>query len=264
MNFLISINSVPLASADVAPATGTPQYATSGNPVGPIPATVLPAYWVNAVMTEIVTAIEASGQTPSSTDWTQLAKAISQGGKNGQKLTSSGNFTVPAGVYWLDVELWGGGGGGLGATGSSGAAGGYERGFVSVTPGQIIPYTIGAAGQGWNGSSVTSGGSTTFLTLEATGGTAGGAGPGVGGIGSGGIYSMQGGPGMDLTDDGSYAQGSVGNAPGGNAPRGGLGGNVNAGGAGQPATAPGGGGGANAVNALYAQNGAQGWIIVRW
>lgn len=76
MDLLIATNSVPLAQADAAPATGTPQYATNGNPVTGTPATDLPAYEFNAVIAEIVGAISGAGLMPDRNNNAQLLAAI--------------------------------------------------------------------------------------------------------------------------------------------------------------------------------------------
>lgn len=57
-------------------------------------------------------------------------------------------FTVPAGVTSITVEVWGAGGRGgtrLSSNGSTGGGGGggYSRSIISVTPGQIINYYVG-------------------------------------------------------------------------------------------------------------------------
>jgi hypothetical protein len=78
MDFLIASGSVPLANADVAPPTGTPQFATSGNPLGnpPIAPTVFPAYIFNLIMQELVNIVTAADITPSSTVTNQVLTAI--------------------------------------------------------------------------------------------------------------------------------------------------------------------------------------------
>jgi len=76
MDRLIAPNSVPFASADTAPASGTAQYATSGNPATGTPATVLPAYAWNMIQDEIYNVIIAAGLTPNRNAWNQLLTAI--------------------------------------------------------------------------------------------------------------------------------------------------------------------------------------------
>lgn len=73
-------------------------------------------------------------------------------------LTASGNFTVAAGVTKLSLMVCAGGGGGGGceddngtSTNGGGGGGGGEcvfRSSYTVTPGEVIPYVIGAGGAG--------------------------------------------------------------------------------------------------------------------
>lgn len=63
-------------------------------------------------------------------------------------------YTVPAGVYSVNVKEWGGGGGGGNAGGWSygfaGGGSGYTDGDIAVTPGQVL--TVMAGGGGVNGT----------------------------------------------------------------------------------------------------------------
>ena len=121
------------------------------------------------------------------------------------------NWTVPAGVTVLKkVRLWspGGGGGGSYASagaGASGATGAFvEQENLAVTPGQVIPVTIGAPGVGGaGGASCTAGGAggtTSFGSyFSATGGLGGNYGSGAvcststaGGTPTGGSFSLNG------------------------------------------------------------------------
>lgn len=153
------------------------------------------------------------------------------------KLTSSGSFTVPSGVTTLYVSgCAGGGGGGGGASSSnnssastSGGSGGAGQSVIktsiTVTPGQVVTYTIGNGGAGGSGGSTgvngnpgASGGSTIFGSLlSLIGGSAGG--PGVYGTttingGSGGAGYPPGGNGMSAVPTGAsfviYASGGTG------------------------------------------------------
>jgi hypothetical protein len=100
----------------------------------------------------------------------------------------AGNYTVPAGVYQLEVVLISGGGGGGAGGCSTGSAysggGGGSAGFVrnitnmKVSPGQVIPYTVGAGGTGpagrstgGTGASGGQGGTTSFNGLVCVGGS---------------------------------------------------------------------------------------------
>jgi parallel beta-helix repeat protein len=89
--------------------------------------------------------------------------------------TGAGNWTAPAGVSSLTVEVWGGGGrGGSITSGSSevagggGGGGGYSKSVITVTPGQSYAYFVGA------GSGTTSPGQDSYFinasTLMAKGG----------------------------------------------------------------------------------------------
>jgi hypothetical protein len=104
--------------------------------------------------------------------------------------TSSGSFTVPAGVTSLSVLLVAGGGGGQNGTSSAGGGGGGAGGVLytptyAVTPGAVI--SVGIAGASGVAST---GGNSTFGTLTANGGGNGasyGANGGNGGSGGGGV-----------------------------------------------------------------------------
>lgn len=76
MDLVIAPNSVDSAHADVAPISGTPQYFTNGNPGTGIPATQVPAYFLNALQKELVGVIAAAGLTPDKSDNTQLITAL--------------------------------------------------------------------------------------------------------------------------------------------------------------------------------------------
>lgn len=120
---------------------------------------------------------------------------------------ANGTFVVPANVTRLWVEVYGGGGGGMSG---GGGAGGVAMGYKSVNPGQSIPVTVGAGGASTydSGNSCyigSNGGTTSFSTLSATGGTkgyggcAGVTGTGIGGVGAGGSLNQRGGPGQSFS-----------------------------------------------------------------
>jgi hypothetical protein len=73
-------------------------------------------------------------------------------------LGSTHNWTAPAGVTSVMVEMWGGGGGGsfVGA----GAGAGYSRGVIAVTPGTV--YTINVASGGIGGLHSRDGGASSM------------------------------------------------------------------------------------------------------
>lgn len=123
------------------------------------------------------------------------------------EFTKSNSWTVPKGVTSTFAEAWGGGGGGgsvAAASGGIGAAGGGGGEYaaepvVSVIPGTLVPFTIGAGGSGgqvvpaqsvfartgpntWTAPN----GVTSISCFLWGGGAAGGAGAGGGG---GGAYT---------------------------------------------------------------------------
>ena len=182
-----------------------------------------------------------------------------------QTFSSSGNFTVPAGVTSIRVEAWGAGGGGAGSTntkgGSGGGGGAYSTNISSVAPGQVIPYTVGTGGAGgaWNAGSGTAGGLSTILTLTASGGMAGqnnGKAAGTGGIASGGTTNKKGDNGFVGVN---YIGGNGGN--GGNGATGGAGTNTGAGGNGN---APGGGGGGAYAAYQAGGSGGNGQVVITY
>ncbi len=95
------------------------------------------------------------------------------------------SWTVPQGVTSLTVSLTAGGGGGAGGAFTFGGGGGGGAGAsfsqtISVYPGQIIAYVVGAGGVGgtsgfinFAGGSGNDGGYTTFGTTTAFGGKGG-------------------------------------------------------------------------------------------
>ncbi|MFY3145745.1 phage tail protein, partial [Achromobacter xylosoxidans] len=76
MDLLIAPYTVTKEQADTAPATGTPGWATDGNPATNKPATQWPAYAFNAMQEELATVIQGGGQTLNRNDNTLLFKAI--------------------------------------------------------------------------------------------------------------------------------------------------------------------------------------------
>ncbi|WP_061490596.1 hypothetical protein [Acetobacter malorum] len=76
MDLLIATNTVSEEEADKAPATGTPGYATDGDPTTGSRRTIFPAYAWNAIQLELKKVIEAAGLTLNRNDNTQLYQAI--------------------------------------------------------------------------------------------------------------------------------------------------------------------------------------------
>jgi hypothetical protein len=104
------------------------------------------------------------------------------------------NWIVPAGVTQAKFRVWPGGGGGggcvAGAAASGGTGGGYSEGTFAVTPGAVIPITVGAAGAaGANGGGNGGNGGTSSVgsLLSATGGVGGHGAGTAGALGAGGM-----------------------------------------------------------------------------
>lgn len=174
----------------------------------------------------------------------------------------SGNFTVPAGVFAVETELVGGGGGGGGnVSATGGGGGGYTFKRLAVTPGQVIPYVVGAGGTASTGGNAGDGGATSFNTTIIAAGGKGGDTGGQGGAGSGGDLTINGRQGAFATDGISAAD----KRSGGDSGRGmGFGGWVNA--SAQAPTGYGGGGygDTDAGGGWSSSDGGGGLIIVRW
>ncbi|SSW66597.1 hypothetical protein AVE30378_02136 [Achromobacter veterisilvae] len=78
MDLLIAPHTVAKEQADTAPATGTPGWATDGNPGTNTPATQWPAYAFNAIQEELTSVIVGAQLSPSRNDNAQLIKAINK------------------------------------------------------------------------------------------------------------------------------------------------------------------------------------------
>lgn len=219
----------------------------------------------NVTVGNVLTATAVDGTV----GWAAPAGSGGGGGfSNAVEFTSTQNWTVPAGVTKLMVEVWGGGGGGAytasgcvnNAGGGSGGGGGYGMKIIT-NPSSQYTVTIGTFGAaGAFGVAATDGGGTTFGPVSATGGSAGVGAPsasvggagGAGGLGQGGLINRRGGTGSD----GSLVQG-VGYALGGSGANGGMGGAS----VGSIGIQPGGGGAAGSCT-VAANRGAVGRVVV--
>ncbi len=178
-------------------------------------------------------ALDAGGLVPQA----QLPITPIANGMVNYQTAGTSTWTVPAGVFRIQVELWGGGGGGgygdsrtvpTTQHGGGGGAGGGVIALVSVTPGDAWTVVVGAGGTGGVGPGNADGGNgaaSTFtrggVSFSASGGLkgSGGAGGGVGGsggLGSGGNVNLSGGS----AGSGIPGQGGIGgcNARSGSAP----------------------------------------------
>jgi hypothetical protein len=137
-------------------------------------------------------------------------------------LTSGTSWTVPAGVTYVNVTLYGGGGGGGGANyneynvAGDGLGGQVISSTLSTTPGASIAYSIGAGGVGGAGgqpaSKGSSGGTTTFTGATSAAGGNGGVGLRSGQAGSDGVAGAHsnGGGGSNSNNSASASGGTGG------------------------------------------------------
>ena len=191
--------------------------------------------------------------------WNMLAPAGSQ------LFTSSGSFTVPAGVYSVQVTVVGAGGSGANGqfNGGGGYAGAVVTQSVAVTTGQVIPVSVGAGGVprehtasgGYvNGAA---GGNSSFGSVVAAGGS--------GGVANGSAYAGNGGATSYGTVDGGI---HVYGAYTGYGGKGCIGNGGRAGGGGTSAAAggvgAGGGGACFATYGTWSGEGGRGQVNVSW
>lgn len=203
-----------------------------------------------------------------------------------QKFTSSGSFTVPAGVTTIYASGCAGGSGGGGTFTTSannsggGGGGGYgqsiQRDAYTVTPGQVIAITIGAGGAGGAiGTAGSAGGSTIIGSLITLAGGGGGQPGGAAGATSNGGIGGSGYPYGGYGTDSSSSAGTGGGGWGASGPFGGggsngkgIGGTAIAGrdGYGYGSGGGGGGGVTQGVTAAGSTGGAgmPGVVIIEW
>jgi hypothetical protein len=194
--------------------------------------------------------------------------------------SGSGNFTVPVGIFSITYSIVGGGGGGSAGyqigginnnytfgdiVGGAGGSGGRRLNqTLSVSPGDLIAYTVGAAGSATGGGGyanyiATAGGTTTFAGVTATGGAGG---TGYNESGAGGNPANRGGGGGAAGSPGGSAgtQPSpyTGSSPSIGVPQGGAGAVVNG------VTYGTGGNGGPANPNTPGNNGVGGVVYVSW
>lgn len=275
--------SIPAASTSVA---GISRIATTAEAQAGTNDTVVltPAKLASVTATEsrrgiaaLATTAQAGAGTDDATVMTpkKTAEAIARLGPHTvQALAGSGTFVVPAGVYFLDVEMWGGGGGGggVGTAGSIAAGGGgageYVRFVLPVLPGGSIAYAVGAAGGGGGGGgNGGNGGSTIFGSYSAVGGSGGSSNDigngGAGGTGGAGAVSIRA-PGNSGGAGGTaYVNGAT-SGMGGGAPFGGPGGSNGPGASGGGGFPGGGGAGRGTSSTGTGGYGSTGLIVVHY
>ena len=185
------------------------------------------------------------------------------GFSNFQVFNSAGNFTVPAGITKIMIEVWGAGGAGSGTPGagfggSGGGGGGYGKSIFSVSPATQYSVTIGAGGTGVINGSGNAGGASSFDVLISAFG--GGGGPFGGGHGGGGSASGS----AAFSIPGGTGGNGGNNSPSGSGGDGGGGGGTGAPGGGGSGTSPGGGGSGTGVPGFAGGNGGNGRVVVWW
>ncbi len=172
---MYQIDDITAVTPVPAPPTdniGTPGFFTGGDPANSVPATRVRYWWLNCIQQALIGLLVGAGVAQSKTDFTVVPQAVAIIGRRHAVFGTSGSFTVPAGVFRLKVRMWAAGGSGGTTTniaypGGGGGSGGYVEAYMAVTPGQVIPYTVG------QGVAAGNGGNSTFLTLTAGGGQAG-------------------------------------------------------------------------------------------
>jgi hypothetical protein len=92
-------------------------------------------------------------------------------------LTTTADYTIPAGVHLIRIQAWGGGGsGGLGQFSYGGGQGGFVTSTWLVNPGDVVAITIGGGGDfrihGGTGGATTATEPSTNASLTAPGGDA--------------------------------------------------------------------------------------------
>ncbi|AOW49438.1 hypothetical protein [Acetobacter ascendens] len=171
MDLLIAPGTVDASKADTAPATGTPGWATDGDPVNQIARTVFPAYAYNALLAEIYNVIVGAKLTPDRTDNTQLFKAISQiaAGSESAYFLKSGDTAA-----WVTSDGWVIAGNSRVMSGGSGANGAIQVGDYVWSDG-ITAYGYGKMAVSLSvtdvngkGSDYRSGGLLQFTAYDGT------------------------------------------------------------------------------------------------
>ena len=178
----------------------------------------------------------SSGNVLASNGTTWASTTIQTGFSNVQVFTSSGTFTVPAGITRAKVTVVGGGGSGAAGVGGGGGGGGTAIEIVTgLTPAGTVTVTVGgvAGTSSFGAYCSATGGATVASIVGGAGGVGSGgdinlSGSGGGGGGTTGGFSIYGTGGSSSLGGGGYggvnsAGGSGGNYGGGGAGGGGVG-----------------------------------------
>jgi hypothetical protein len=94
--------------------------------------------------------------------------ASGSGGANMAIYTASGQFTVPAGVVSIVLEMWGGGS--SGSPSSVGSRGMFAKHSLEVTPGDVLTVTVGSGGPYIGYGYIIAGGRTSVGSIFCGGG----------------------------------------------------------------------------------------------
>lgn len=174
-------NATAATTRPASTPAGTAGFFTDGSAVGGVPATVVPAEWLNSVQMELINAIVAAGIVPSKAASDQLMQAMATlpSGRllNIQVITASGVYTPTVGTKSVQVEVIGGGGAGGGAAAATcassggGGAGAFAMSSLIRSGFNGTAMTVGAGGIAVLGASGGAGGATSFGSfLSAPGG----------------------------------------------------------------------------------------------
>lgn len=177
------------ATQPASTAPGAAGFFTDGNPAGGVPATIVPAEWLNSVQMEIINAVVAAGITPSKALFNQLASAIQTmpSGRllNVQVVTATAIYTKTPGTNAIQAATQGAGaaGGGTAATTSGqcasaggGGAGAFAMSSLIKSGFNGTAMTVGAGGIAVSGASGGAGGATSFGSFLSSPGGAGAVG----------------------------------------------------------------------------------------
>ena len=165
---------------DVGPAGATGPAGTRGadGPQGPVGAVGAPGATGIAGPAGPAGPIGAQG-VPGETGPagpTGPAGAEGPAGNADTVLTTTTDYTIPAGVHIIRIQAWGGGGGGgLGQFSYGGGQGGFVTSTWLVNPGDVVAITIGAGGNPGthgDGGATTATEPSTHASLTAPGGHA--------------------------------------------------------------------------------------------